>query len=158
MKKWSDIQALLNTEPEKEHVRKAQPDKGIFGDYLPAQVVCMYLNQVFGPDGWSGILNKVERLVLQDGSVAFESEYSIRAIGLDDLNNEVEAIRSNGGCGVARAWFDRQTGEIKPPKSEALDTAYKASISDGLKRAAKDFGLRLGLQLYLNEQELAAFH
>jgi hypothetical protein len=158
MRTWEEIQKDLDIPPDKSMIQPPNEKAGIFGEYLTAQYVVAELNRIFGVDGWAGRLVKVSRIDRTDGGVVFVGEYTITAYGLDVKGDCHFVDRSDGGVGVAMPIVNKQTGEVFPPKPQALDTAYKAAVSDSLKRAAKSFGMRLGLWLYFDDRALQAMH
>jgi hypothetical protein len=159
MRKWSEIDKLLNKAPDPQFVKAPNEKAGIYGPYLEAQFVVSELNRIFGVDGWDGEIISTDRIHRDDLSVVFTTTYKIMAGGLDDKEPAIATYvsRSNGGVGVASP-IKGKDGTVYPPKPQALDTAFKAAVSDSIKRTAKDFGFALGLALYFDDKELTAMH
>ena len=116
------------------------PPKGKFGSYVDGFHIVTEANRIFGHDGWSYGITKL------------------------DLCSRVEAKDSKGGdqvrvgyfCtvrvdvgGVTREGAAVGTGMAKPEnEADAHESAVKEAETDALKRALRSFGYTFGLALY----------
>ena len=112
--------------------------------YLPTFDVVNTLNLIFGFDGWETRIKKLEMLdssMNQNGNhiVTFSAIVQLKVW---DNTHKHFIIREDSGVSISTA----------RTMAEAIETASKASISDGLKRAAKSYGNSLGNALYDPEQ------
>jgi DNA repair and recombination protein RAD52 len=113
--------------------------------YLPTFDIVNHLNLVFGYDGWETKVKKLDMLNIstnQNGNhvITFSAIISLKVW---DTNHEKYIIKEDNGISVS----------VAKSIGEAMETASKASISDGLKRAAKSFGNLMGNALYDPEQK-----
>lgn len=95
--------------------------------YVEGWYVIDRLNQVFGYDGWSFEAGAITVSAVGDKSVVYVP-VTLRACG---------TTRGDVGAAVTAG-----------KGADALETALKAAVTDGLKRAARTFGTTLGNRLY----------
>lgn len=95
--------------------------------YVEGWYVIERLNQVFGFDGWS----------FEQGAI------TITAIGDKSVVHVPVVLRA---CGTQRG--DVGAAVTAGKSADALETALKAAVTDGLKRAARSFGTTFGNRLY----------
>ncbi|GKZ01281.1 hypothetical protein MPSEU_001079100 [Mayamaea pseudoterrestris] len=125
--------------------------------YLKGDAVARLLNQVFGYDGWNLTILKSERLVPPGGDVApaasnvqphsFKFVVAYVSHVRITLLNSSSSIHNHNHSLVFRE--DVGFGDATDRSfSQAAAHAQKSSITDGLKRAARHFGDRLGNSLY----------
>lgn len=95
--------------------------------YVEGWYVIERLNQVFGYDGWSFEAGDITVTAVGDKSVVYVP-VTLRACG---------TTRGDVGAAVTAG-----------KGADALETALKAAVTDGLKRAARTFGTTLGNRLY----------
>lgn len=95
--------------------------------YVEGWYVIERLNQVFGYDGWSFEAGAITVTGIGDKSVVYVP-VTLRACG---------TTRGDVGAAVTAG-----------KGADALETALKAAVTDGLKRAARTFGTTLGNRLY----------
>lgn len=101
--------------------------------YLEGNVVMSFANAIFSPYGWSTSVKNRTVNVKQEGS-----KWSVVATA------DVRVTLSNGA-------YREDTGVGTSSQSKLLlarETAEKASITDGIKRALRQFGNLLGNSLY----------
>lgn len=120
-------------------------------DYLPSAVLASILNEIFGSFGWrSEILHRelvgaeqVERTV--DGKKRFQWSAAALVTVRLDLIFHGELVGRHDGLGT---FTIEQSSKV-----QAISTAYKAAESRALFRAARLFGWRTGLGLYLEKPD-----
>lgn len=121
-----------------KHIK--QPPKGKFGSYVDGFHIVTEANRIFGYDGWSYCITKLE------------------------LCSRVEATDSRGGPQIRVGYFCTVraeaggvfkegaavgTGMAKPEnEADAHESAVKEAETDALKRALRSFGYTFGLALY----------
>lgn len=105
--------------------------------YLETWNVIAYLNMIFGFDGWSKEVTRLE-LVFEEEKQVGKWTVCYRCV-----------VRLSAGDKVSE---DVATGDAtnQPSRAGAHDLAIKSAVSDALKRAAKDLGDMWGLCLYNN--------
>lgn len=116
--------------------------------YLSGESVTRTLNEVFGYDGWSLEIIRVDRQMSEQDNqkrwcVMYLAQVRITvrrsgSLGDNTNTNRVQAFREDMGCGEST---DRNL-------ATATSHAMKASITDAMKRAARHFGDKLGNSLY----------
>jgi len=109
------------------NVIKTREQAGQKLKYVEGWYVIERLNAVFGFDGWS----------FEPGAPV------VTAFGDKSVVHVPVALRA---CGVVRG--DLGVAVPAGKSAEALETAYKAAVTDGLKRAARTFGTGFGNRLY----------
>ncbi|KAF8259989.1 Rad52/22 double-strand break repair protein [Lactarius quietus] len=113
----SVIQAKLNRRLGPEYVsQRPSPGGGPKLTYVEGWKIIGLANEVFGYDGWSSTVTRIET---------------------DFLDMDPES---------RRYWYG--SGENLKSKGAALDKAKKEAVTDGVKRALRNFGNLLGLCLY----------
>lgn len=119
------------------------PPKGKFGEYVDGLHVIREANRIFGFDGWS---YEVTRL-----------EMTHRAIVEVTYNSETkEQLRCSFLCavrvtvdGVTREGLAVGVGNGKPEnEGDVIESAVKEAETDALKRGLRTFGNTFGLALY----------
>lgn len=130
------IAKMLATKPLRSeiHSRKGHGNSKV--SYLSTDCVSRTLNDIFGFDGWTSEVLQVTRTLMQQNS---------KGQWLVIYDAKVRCTHKASGAfkediGVA----DSIHGQIQC----AISNAIKAAVSDGLKRAARHFGDKLGNVLY----------
>lgn len=149
LRTWEAINELLEREVPKDLVKKKDARKGIYGDYISGQAAIMLANEVFGSSGWEHKI-KTGPFLLHKGSttrVAYFLVYSctveVTAYGLDEFGTPMRStIHHGSGIGIATC---NDKGDIT---GQQIDTASKGAETDAIKRALKNYGRFLGLDLY----------
>lgn len=156
MKKWATIKRLLNEKMPKELINP--PSKFVFGDWWKGSAAIESANQIFGAENWTDKLMYVVDRPLPDGSgILYEACVTVTAFGKDD-DGGVQSVSHDGlGVGVAQATFDKQNKVYLPLKPMVVRTAVMASKTYAIKRALRHFGLRMGAELYFEDEEELAF-
>ncbi len=136
---WDKVKEELQ-KPLRPDAIKAPP-KGKFGEYVDALHVIREANRIFGEDGWS---YSVTRLEMTNRTEVGEQ---LRIGYLCSVRVDIDGICREGvsaGSGIGKA-----TNE-----ADLHDSAIKEAETDALKRALRTFGNTFGLALY--EKDKAA--
>ena len=165
LRTWEEINELLEREVPKDLIKKKDSRKGIFGDYISGQAAIMLANQLFGSSGWEHRIDKGPYL-LHKGSttkgahfLVYACTVEVIAYGLDtckiagsDIGTESAGSRSisHYGSGIGVATSNRD-GDIV---GQQIDTASKGAETDAVKRALKNYGRFLGLDLYFPDDHI----
>lgn len=112
---------------------KSRTESGQTLSYLEAWDVIDKANEIFGFDGWTTEIVKVEAQKL--GAMAV---VRVRVAGI---------VREDVGFNAYAVSGDN------PPTKKAMDTSLKGAVSDALKRALRTFGDQFGNDLYDKESE-----
>jgi DNA repair and recombination protein RAD52 len=115
------------------------PPQGKFGEYVDGLHVISEANRIFGRDGWSYTVTRLECA----SSAIFETNKGPQA-----RVAYVCAVRVDVG-GVIREGLACGTGSGKPENiGDVIESAVKEAETDALKRALRSFGNTFGLALY----------
>ena len=115
------------------------PPKGKFGEYVDGLHVIREANRIFGFDGWSYIVTRLER-----------THYDVVNTGYGDQlrTSYLCAVRVTVD-GVTREGLAVGMGSGKPENAgDVIESAVKEAETDALKRALRTFGNTFGLALY----------
>lgn len=126
------------------------PPKGKFGEYVDGLHVIREANRIFGFDGWSYTVQRLEQTHYE----------TVTLKGRD--NSEYTQLRCSFLCavrvdvgGVIREGLAVGVGNGKPENAgDVIESAVKEAETDALKRALRTFGNTFGLALY--EKDVAA--
>jgi ssDNA-binding Zn-finger/Zn-ribbon topoisomerase 1 len=146
MKKYKEIKPLLEQELDKSLVK--QNFSGF--DYLEGHVVIDTANKIFDHDGWST-------------KVIFEQ---IKHVPLPKTDKGVKKGLVSVPVFVTCYFYNEETKSIHEiTKSdigtcvwageEQVETGLKGAVTDGVKRALRQFGRQFGNDLYKKEEEVA---
>ena len=108
--------------------RVHSPPQGKFGDYLEGWDVIATANRIFGYDNWS---YEITDLNVRDSGFTYARVQVEVGLGLRLVTREDIGVGIPGG-----------------DSAEAMDTAIKGAVTDGLKRAFRTFGNQFGNSLY----------
>ena len=111
------------------------PPQGKYGEYVPAFDIITTANRIFGWDGWSYTVDKLE--VTNAGPGTKEGSHAIGYLAVVAVTVG-NTRKSDVGHGQGHG---RSLGD-------AHDSAAKEAVTDALKRALRTFGHPLGLALY----------
>jgi len=115
------------------------PPQGKFGEYVDGLHVISEANRIFGRDGWSYTVTRLE---------CASNEIFDTGRGPQARVAYVCAVRVDVG-GVIREGLACGTGNGKPENiGDVIESAVKEAETDALKRALRSFGNTFGLALY----------
>lgn len=141
---WDKISDQLKAPLDPKHIKP--PPAGKFGEYVDGLHVIREANRIFGFNGWSYTVERLEQThsgVYQIGPGKEQFRCSFLC-----------AVRVNVG-GVIREGLAVGTGNGKPENAgDVIESAVKEAETDALKRALRTFGNTFGLALY--EKDKAA--
>ncbi len=144
--KKTEIQTLLD-ENIPESVIKHRDQGGKTLSYLEAWYVIDRMNQIFGQGNWGYTIQTLNKV--HDGEV---EQYNGKAFS----TNYIACITAYADVDGKRVQFTDVgygDGTDKKNPGKAHELASKEAVSDGMKRACKNFGRSLGLALYDKTQE-----
>ena len=138
---WKKITADLQRPLDPSAIKP--PPKGKFGEYVDGYHVITEANRIFGHDGWS---YEITRLDQTSGQI----------YDLNGNNGPYQQYRCSFMCtvrvnvgGVIREGAAVGMGNGKPENTaDVIESAVKESETDALKRALRSFGNTFGLALY----------
>lgn len=138
---WDDVKPKLQQKLDPKHVKPAP--RGKFGDYVDGYHCITEANRIFGEDGWS---YEIVRLQL----------VSEQTVSLSSKNGNYEQYRVGYLCTVkVRVGDTYKEGAavgvgLGDPKALAdhHESAVKEAETDALKRALRSYGNTFGLALY----------
>lgn len=124
------------------------PPKGKFGEYVDGLHVISEANRIFGHNGWSYEVTRLE-------------EVSSITADLNGNNGPYQQYRCGWMCtvrvtvdGVIREGAAVGMGSGKPESmADVIESAVKEAETDALKRALRTFGNTFGLALYEKDKE-----
>lgn len=119
------------------------PPQGKYGEYVEALHVIREANRIFGFDGWSYTVERLEQT-------------HMTTVQLTGNNGPYEQLRCSFLCavrvnvdGVVREGLAVGVGNGKPENAgDVIESAVKEAETDALKRALRTFGNTFGLALY----------
>lgn len=138
---WQKITAELQKPLDPSAIKP--PPQGKFGEYVDGYHVITEANRIFGHDGWS---YEITRLDQTSGQV-----YDLK--GRDGPYQQYRCsflctVRVTVG-GITREGAAVGMGNGKPENtSDVIESAVKEAETDALKRALRSFGNTFGLALY----------
>lgn len=138
---WATVSVELEKPLDPRHVKPAP--QGKFGDYVDAHHVISEANRVFGHDGWSYTVTRLQMV----------SEQIVTLKGRDGSYEQARigymATVSVNVDGVIREGAAVGSGMGNPNNlADHHEAAVKEAETDALKRALRSFGNTFGLALY----------
>ena len=134
---WEKTKLELKRKLDPKHIRAAP--RGKFGDYVDIHHVISEANRIFGEDGWSYTITRIEKV----------SDATFTVSGKDQVRVGYMATVLVVVDGVTREGAAVGSGSGKPENVADLhESAVKEAESDALKRALRTFGNTFGLALY----------
>jgi len=144
---WEEAKPLLQQKLEPQHIKKAP--RGKFGDYVEGYHVVSEANRIFGEDGWSYEITRLEKV-------------SEQTVTLESRDGEYEQFRVGYLCTV-KVYVNGESFKegaavgsgIGSPNAIAdhHESAVKEAETDALKRALRTYGNTFGLALYDKSRE-----
>jgi len=166
VKTWAELEKALAEAIPPEHIKKKDPRRGIYGDWLKGQTAMEFANQVFGAGNWESsivsgpTLERVNTGVIKSTGEMREGLIvtvvcAVTAWGLRDSKPH-SVTKTDVGFGDAEQSFQQakpdQPGGYIPLKPAQIQAAYMGAVTIGIKRCLHQFGRRLGMELYLSEE------
>lgn len=108
--------------------------------YLQAHYVIQRMNEVFGPCGWDQEVVELRQVNDSASKPAYLAKVRINAIVKTD-EGYMKCTKEDYGFGSDKSGLNPH------------EMASKEAVSDAFKRAARQFGMSLGLALYSKDQE-----
>lgn len=138
---WNKVSAELQKPLDPAAIRP--PPKGKFGEYVDGYHIITEANRIFGHDGWSYEITRLEQA-------------SGQVYDLQGANGPYQQYRCSFLCtvkvcvgGVTREGAAVGMGSGKPESAgDVIESAVKEAETDALKRALRSFGNTFGLALY----------
>lgn len=134
----SIIQAKLNRRLGPEYVsQRPSPGGGPKLTYVEGWKIIGLANEVFGYNGWCSTVTRIETDFIDTDPDSRRCNVGVTAVVKITLRD-----------GTYHEDIGYGTGENLKSKGAALDKAKKEAVTDGVKRALRNFGNLLGLCLY----------
>lgn len=134
MMDWEAVTEQLKAPLDPKAIKP--PPQGKFGEYVDGLHVIREANRIFGFDGWSYIVTRLELVSRVEAGNA-----NVRVGYLCAVRVTVD--------GVVREGTAVGNGAAKPDnEADAHESAVKEAETDALKRALRSFGNTFGLALY----------
>lgn len=138
---WETVTEQLKAKLDPAAIKP--PPKGKFGEYVDGLHVIREANRIFGFNGWSYTVTRLE-----------QTHYDV--VTLQGNNGPYEQLRCSFLCavrvevdGVVREGLAVGVGNGKPENAgDVIESAVKEAETDALKRALRTFGNTFGLALY----------
>ncbi len=143
---WDKVKSELQKPLDPSAIKP--PPKGKFGEYVDGLHVIREANRIFGEDGWSYTVTRLE----QTHSAVVE---------LESKKGPYQQLRCSFLCavrvdvgGVIREGLAVGVGNGKPESAgDVIESAVKEAETDALKRALRTFGNTFGLALYEKDKD-----
>lgn len=138
---WDRVKSELQQPLDPSAIKP--PPQGKFGEYVDGLHVIREANRIFGEDGWSYEVTRLEQTHMAE-------------VDLNGQNGPYKQLRCSFLCavrvnvdGVIREGTAVGVGSGKPESAgDVIESAVKESETDALKRALRTFGNTFGLALY----------
>lgn len=139
---WEEIKPRLQAKLDPAHIKPAP--RGKFGDYVDGHHVISEANRIFGEDGWSYEITRLElvseQTVEREGNNGPYSQY--RCGYLCAVKVYVNGSSFKEGSAVGSGMGSPDT------LADHHESAVKEAETDALKRALRSYGNTFGLALY----------
>jgi len=132
------IDRYLNTQPLRDNLLSRPGPGGRDLTYLAGDTIVSTLNEAFGYDGWSLQVLQTEQLHKQQGEGQAAGKWFAAYAAHVRITLSNGTYREDWGTGDAT---DRNP-------ASAMSLALKASVTDAMKRTARQYGDKLGNCLY----------
>lgn len=150
-KSMDQVLQELDSKIPREEVSSREAGQGRKLDYVSSYYVISQLNRILGPNNW-GYTSEVTKL--HEGTI--EDRYGKPVHTVHYTAKVRLAVKFPDGETTEYGDYGYGDGTDKVNPGKAHELAIKESITDGLKRCAKNLGNRIGLALYSKEQENVA--
>lgn len=131
---WDEVKTELQKPLDPSAIKP--PPQGKYGEYVDGLHVIREANRIFGEDGWSYEVTRLEM-----ASRIEDSNAKVRVSYLCGVRASVGGVIREGlavGIGIAK----------QDSEGDAHESAVKEAETDALKRALRTFGNTFGLALY----------
>lgn len=138
---WNDVSEKLAAPLDPRAIKP--PPQGKYGEYVDGLHVIREANRIFGFNGWSYTVERLER-----------THFDV--VELQGREGPYKQLRTSYLCavrvvvdGVVREGLAVGVGNGKPENAgDVIESAVKEAETDALKRALRTFGNTFGLALY----------
>lgn len=132
---WSEVRKKLREPLDPRAIKP--PPQGKFGEYVDGLHVIREANRIFGENGWSYTVTRLE----QGHRVLTKNDTQVRCSFICSILVDVDGVKREGvACGVGVGKIDNE--------GDVIESAVKEAETDALKRALRSFGNTFGLALY----------
>ncbi len=140
MKTIEHIEKEAGAKLSRENVAKRSGGGGKDLSYVEAHYVIQRMNEVFGPMGWDSETVQMREVTAEGGKPAYVAKVRVSAI-VKTEEGYMKSVKEGFGFGSDKSGLNPH------------EMAVKEAESDAFKRAARQFGMSLGLALYDKTQE-----
>jgi DNA recombination protein Rad52 len=135
--KWDEVTKHLTAPLSPDAVKP--PPQGKFGEYVDALHVIREANRIFGHNGWSYEVTRLE----QTHSAVIDSQRGpqLRCSFLCSVKVTIDGVVREGTAVGIGSGKESSAGDV-------IESAVKEAETDALKRALRTFGNTFGLALY----------
>lgn len=146
MRTYEELVKDLDAKIPREAISTREAGNGRRLDYLSGYYVIDRLNKVLGPGNWA---YEADSHLVHQGIVPSRSgdTHSVHYL------SKVRLVVTIGGKPTEFRDYGYGDGTDKTNPGKAHELAVKESVTDGLKRCAKNLGMSFGLALYSKDQE-----
>lgn len=144
---WDEVGKHLRAPLAQSAIRPPAPGK--FGEYVDGLHVIREANRIFGENGWSYEVTRLEQThagtfeIVSKGSPYMQFRTSFLCVVSVNVGG---VVRNGAAVGL---------GHSKPENmGDAIESAVKEAETDALKRALRTFGNTFGLALYEKDKRL----
>lgn len=144
---WNDIKPELRKKLDPAHIKPAP--RGKFGDYVDGYHVISEANRIFGEDGWSYEITRLQMVSEQTVQLKGNNgPYEQFRVGyLCTVKVYVNGASFKEGSAVGSGMGSPNT------IADHHESAVKEAETDALKRALRSYGNTFGLALYDKDRE-----
>lgn len=140
MKTIEHIEKEAGAKLSRENVAKRSGGGGKDLSYVEAHYVIQRMNEIFGPMGWDSETVEMREVTLEGAKPAYVAKVRVSAI-VKTEEGYMKSVKEGFGFGSDKSGLNPH------------EMAVKEAESDAFKRAARQFGMSLGLALYDKTQE-----
>lgn len=135
------VEAEAGKKIPRDEVSQREGGGGKKLSYLEAQYVIQRMNTVFGVCGWDSETVEMKEVTAPNGKPSYISKVRLTVIVKTEDGGYMKSVKEGYGFGSDKS-------SLNPH-----EMAIKEAESDAFKRAARQFGMSLGLALYSKDQE-----
>lgn len=138
------VVSLADQKIPREEVSVREGGGGKKLSYLESHYVIARMNEVFGTMGWDAETVEMRQVNKEGDKPAYVSKVRLSAVVKTEDGGYMKVTKEGYGFGADKSALNPH------------EVAVKEAESDAFKRAARQFGMSLGLALYSKEQENVA--